>query len=142
MKSKSRIRRIFTALTVTLSLIMAGSLTAFASPDTSIPKEATARNISLTLPCNDGGLISNESRDYTLTVTEATTYTFSLATTAHSGSLWVIFEKAGGSPRYIDRNINGSFQQRYTLSTGTYYLKLANPSGLSTFSFSFHKTFS
>ena len=74
---------------------------------------------------DDSGIISDETRNYTITITDPGTYTFTFVSNVIEGSgVWVVFEKAGGNPQYLDRTITGRFQEHYYLSTGTWYLML------------------
>ena len=137
------IRKSVVSLALALILTISGAANVFAFSDIGTDSDTSemARNVNLNIPCNDGGKISHEALQYTITVNESATYTFTMASTTQSGDLLVIFERAGGSTRYINQNINGSYQQRFYLPAGTYYLLLANGSGVSTFSWSIHKTF-
>ena len=135
-------KRIATSLILSLILSLTGvtNVFAFSNVENNTNVLAETRDANLTIPCNDGGRISHQALDYTITVSESATYTFTMASTTQSGSLLVIFESAGGT-RYINNDINGSYQNRFDLPAGTYRLRLSNGSGVSTFSWSIHKTF-
>lgn len=90
---------------------------------------------------SEGGILSNDTKLFTFTVPSSTTYTFTMSVRTISGSdgIWTILQKEGKSAT-IDRNISGSYQQRYTLTSGTWYLRLTT-SGTCSYSVSIHETF-
>lgn len=91
---------------------------------------------------SEGGVLENTTKSFTINVPESTTYTFTIVVRPINGSdgLWTTFQKSGYTP-ILDRNINGSFQQRYELSSGTWYLRLTSAPGTCVYSVSIHRTF-
>lgn len=90
---------------------------------------------------SEGGILST-SKSFTINVPESTTYTFTLVANPLEGSntLWTTLAKAGQFP-ILDRAISGTFQQRLTLTKGTWYLQLTAAPGTFAYSVSIHKTF-
>jgi hypothetical protein len=87
---------------------------------------------------SDAGIISNETKFYTITVPETATYTFTMSVkTSNCNGVWTILQKQGAGAT-IDQNILGSYQKRYRLTSGTWYLQLACPSGTCSFAVSIH----
>lgn len=93
------------------------------------------------MPLSEGGVLSNETKLFTFTIPSSTTYTFTISVKpSDSNGIWTILQKAGGSA-IIDKNISGSFQQRYYLTSGTWYLQLTSAPGTSSYAVSIHETY-
>ena len=90
---------------------------------------------------SESGILSNQSKTFTFTVPKSTTYTFTMSARTISGNdgIWTILQKQG-SGATIDTNISGSYQKRFNLISGTWYLQLFT-SGTSSYAVSIHETF-
>ena len=101
-------------------------------------ENVTTRSVTV---LSEGGVLSNDTKLFTFTVPSSTTYTFTMSVGTISGNdgIWTILQKAGKSAT-IDKNISGSYQKRYTLTSGTWYLRLTT-SGTCSYSVSIHETF-
>ena len=75
----------------------------------------------------DAGVLANDTKQFTITVPKSTTYTFTMSVRNSSGGdgIWTIFQKSGAGAT-IDKVILGSFQQRYRLTSGTWYLRITS----------------
>lgn len=100
-----------------------------------------ARNSAFLM--NDGGILQYGAKDYTINVPKSTTYTLTLSVKNLEGSdgVWMILQKANSSATVDTVVRTGSFQKRYYLTAGTWYLRLASPSGVHSFGVSIHETF-
>ena len=70
---------------------------------------------------SQGGYLSNDWIQYTLNIPASQSYSVTISV---NGSLWVVLEKSGGSPRPINTTLTGSYQNHLYLTSGTYYLLL------------------
>lgn len=113
-----------------------GDVTAFNSDETSVSIAPQSSTIFY-----DAGVIEGTSKQFTITVPKSTTYTFTMSVRNSSGSdgVWTIFQKQNSWPT-IDRVILGSFQQRYPLTAGTWYLRLTPAPQTCTYAISIHES--
>lgn len=98
---------------------------------------------SATILQQNGILEYGQRKVFTFNIPKSTTYTLTLVVNGISGDnqVWTTLQKVGGTDKKVDRNITGSFQNRYSLSAGTWELILGSYSGRNIYSTTIHETF-
>ena len=148
---KQTFKKLFCTLLSAVICISTFGVTAFAAEDIDRVEnivldevaevEGVASTYSTTV-LSDGGVLANSTKTLTFYVPESSTYTFTMSVSQISGSggVWAILQKSGGSA-IMDRTITSSYQKRFNMTSGTWYLQLTSAPGTAAYSVTIHKTF-